>query len=66
MKKNCLNCIYLDYFEKEGFESYDDSGYLCEKREYRNSSEENNHLDKLNNPNYLEASKKCCELEPNN
>lgn len=52
MKKNCLNCKHLDYYEAY-FEEPSESGHFCNKREeaYKNMGREE----------YLEKSKVCFE-----
>lgn len=63
MKKNCLNCIYLQYESADYLESFED-GYSCEGRDYNCSlSLENKHDRQLQNEKYREKSKKCCILK---
>ena len=59
-RKNCINCVHLEWYEKETPESFERSGYICNKREYKTEREEDNHLMQLENQNYLDAPKKCC------
>lgn len=62
MKKNCNNCEYLEW----GFGDMNDpEGFCCLKRYYNSPEEENKHLEQLENPDYREAAKKCCELVEN-
>lgn len=67
--KNCYSCKHLDYYEKDSTESYDQSGYLCEKRSYRTGLDEADHLEQLRDPLYLKSPKRCCEpgkpIKPN-
>jgi hypothetical protein len=60
MKKNCYNCTYLEWIDAE---ANDPSGFICHKRDYRSSKEEDEHLKKLENNSYLERSKKCSEVD---
>ena len=55
--RGCWVCIHLDHpYPDDG-----DNGLMCNKREYRNTSEELRHYDQLNDPGYLSAPKKCQE-----
>lgn len=31
--KGCWNCVYLDYYEKDGYEDSSSEGYYCDKRD---------------------------------
>lgn len=65
MKKNCYNCKFLEWCDDGGSEyPNDNSGYICNKREYKCASEEDKHLAQLENHSYLEKAKLCCELKP--
>lgn len=64
--KNCHNCIYLEYVEAD-FESFDDSGFCCNGRDYHKYNNwvkaEQDHLNRLQNESYRLRQKKCCELQ---
>lgn len=60
-EKHCHNCKHLDYYTSESYESSDESGYICNKREYKNSKEENKHISDLDHDRYRFKSKKCFE-----
>ena len=57
--KSCYDCKWLEYI------SADDNaeGYVCNGRDYRNYSEEDNHLGLLENESYLCKGKSCCEMK---
>ena len=55
-KKNCYNCIHLEYWEPD-YEEFESAGFFCNKRE---SNDE--HLEQLDTDAYRMRSKKCCEL----
>lgn len=60
MKKNCLNCKWLDYYEAD-YEESCDSGFMCNKREEMQGSEDKL-LKALSRDSYREKAKACCEL----
>ena len=62
IKKNCYNCKFLEWYDDGGSEYGGDSGYACNKREYRNDYEENKHLAQLEDDSYLEKAKSCCKF----
>lgn len=59
-KNNCHACEHLEYYEREA-ESFDESGYYCNGREYKTTKAEANHIDKLQSQTYRARAKKCCE-----
>lgn len=61
MKKNCGNCIHLEWYEAD-YEESNESGFSCNGREYPNPEQETKHLKQLENEGYLAKSKRCCEL----
>ena len=63
IKKNCNNCEYLDWHEKESYESTDTSGFYCKNKDY-NGDKEQQFLENLQQDDYREKSKKCCLRTP--
>ena len=69
MKKNCHNCVYLEFYEEDPdyspgyYPGFYCSGFYCDYRQYRNEKDERVHLIKLDDPAYRNTSKKCCELK---
>lgn len=57
MKKNCHNCVYLDYYESYHGET-GNSGFVCNKRETKDGSEKKL-LDALSSLEYRLKSKVC-------
>jgi hypothetical protein len=65
MKKNCHNCVHLEFFDEEpgNHSVLYPSGFYCESRQYRGEKEERVHLINLADVDYRSTSKKCCELK---
>ncbi len=63
IKKNCLNCIHLEWHDADEGAG---SGYCCEKRHDKMAAQgkETEFLDKLSNDAYLDRGKKCHEPRP--
>ena len=60
MKKNCLNCKFLEYVEEDTSDGNGSGGYCCTGRDYSlPGNNEDRHLDQLEDERYLRASKKC-------
>ena len=59
-KKNCNNCIYLEWIEAE---FWDDSGYCCNKRINLTEKKEDELLFNLTKEAYREKSKICFEAK---
>ena len=62
IKTNCYNCIYLDFYEEESYESSDQSGFVCEGRDLFGVKQEKFMRD-IQRASYREKSKMCCELK---
>lgn len=60
VKRNCLNCKHLEFFDNASYEILD-GGYGCSKREYAKEGDERAHERKLQSPVYLARSKVCFE-----
>ena len=60
--KNCPPCKHFQYYEKCSYDSTDEEGFFCEKREYRSVLDENRHLSRLQDREYQMRPKKCCVL----
>lgn len=60
LKKNCYNCIHLDYYSKEFYEDNSPEGYFCNKRDDEKVIERMN--DGLGEA-YLSKTKSCCDPE---
>ena len=60
MKMNCNNCRYIDYFEAD-YESSDQSGFMCEGREYYDARQKKLE-ENMQRKEYREKAKSCCVL----
>ncbi len=56
--KNCHNCIWFEYYEKESYESTDQSGYTCNKRNLSSKLDSN-----IQHEKYQRKPKACHEPE---
>lgn len=63
LKKHCHNCVYLGYDGGELPDGRYEEGFVCDKREYKNSSDEYEHIRELEKESYRLRSKKCCQIE---
>lgn len=62
-KRNCFNCRYLEYYEKECSEDFSPEGYYCNGREYKTNDAEHKHNIQMESNEYLVKSKSCCRLK---
>ena len=62
-QKSCYKCKFLEWVDDGGNEYGGNSGYCCNKRNYRSYSEEDNHLGMLEHESYLKKGKSCHEPE---
>lgn len=59
LKRNCKNCKHLEWHEQESYESFDESGFFCNYKEYVSEAIESAYLKLFQNDRYLEKSKTC-------
>lgn len=60
MKKNCLNCKFLEYATEDSSDGNGASGYCCTGRDYSlPGNDEGRHLAQLEDERYLNRSKTC-------
>jgi len=60
-KKNCHNCKWLDYYQRDDYYDNSPEGYFCNNREYPTEKSESKHLKQLENEKYREKGKVCHE-----